>query len=246
MRFTSVPVVALAAVGVVSAQGSMDTWTPAGTGDSRGPCPMLNTLANHEFLPHNGRNFTLDILKHALKTALNISDDVTVLLHTAALTTNPGGSTWGLDTLSTHNILEHDGSLSRQDNAINGDSTSFNATIYERTRSFFTAPTISLQMAANARLARMLDSLKINPQFSITLPAVGFSHLETAIYMIVFGDRTQKTAQRDQVDFFFEKERLPTELGWKTPNTVISGADVKEYQNLIVANTKYQADIMGP
>lgn len=58
-------------------------------------------------------------------------------------------------------------------------------------------------MAANARLARMLDSLKINPQFSISAPAVGFSHLETAIYMIVFGDRKDKTAVREQVDFFF-------------------------------------------
>jgi hypothetical protein len=59
-------------------------------------------------------------------------------------------------------------------------------------------------MAANARLTQMLDSLKYNTQFSITLPVVGFSHLETAIYMVVFGgDRSTKTAARDQVEYFF-------------------------------------------
>jgi hypothetical protein len=74
---------------------------------------MLNTLANHGFLPHEGRNFTLPIVKHALGTGLNISDDITELLFKFALATNlaPNATTWGLDTLSIHNILEHDASL---------------------------------------------------------------------------------------------------------------------------------------
>ncbi|USP75725.1 uncharacterized protein yc1106_02999 [Curvularia clavata] len=268
MRVSSVPVVALAAVGLVSAQGSMEDWHPAGTGDVRGPCPGLNALANHNFLPHSGKNFTLDNVKYALKTAYNISEDVSLLLNSAALGTNPGGSTWGLDTLSKHNVLEHDGSLTRSDNALSGDSTTFNRTIYERTRSFWTAEDITFKMAANARLARMLDSLKANTKFSIAEQVVGFSHLETAVYMIVFGDRKTKTATKEHVEYFFgkfyipqlyglrcgwtgaddcaENERLPVELGWKTPDTVITGTDVREYQGLVVANTQYDPEIMGP
>lgn len=74
---------------------------------------MLNTLANHEFLPHNGRDFTLDIVTNALKTALNISEVIAEGLHQEALATNlaENATTWGLDTLSNHNILEHDASL---------------------------------------------------------------------------------------------------------------------------------------
>lgn len=246
MRVSSVPVVALAAVGLVSAQGSLEDWHPAGTGDVRGPCPGLNTLANHNFLPRSGKNFTLDNVKYALRAGLNISEDLSVLLNNAALTTNPGGSTWGLDTLSKHNVLEHDGSLTRSDNALTGDSTTFNSTIYERTRSFWTAPNIDFKMAANARLTRMLDSLKANPKFSIAEPVVGFSHLETAIYMLVFGDRQKKTANREHVEYFFENERLPVELGWNVPSTVITGVDVREWQGLVVANTKYDPKIMGP
>ena len=29
-------------------------WVAPGTGDQRGPCPGLNALANHGYLPHNG------------------------------------------------------------------------------------------------------------------------------------------------------------------------------------------------
>jgi hypothetical protein len=74
---------------------------------------MLNTLANHEFLPHDGREFTLDRVVYALKTGLNISEEIGEMLFKQALATNPAenATTWGLDTLSTHNILEHDASL---------------------------------------------------------------------------------------------------------------------------------------
>jgi hypothetical protein len=43
-----------------------------------------------------------------------------------------------------------------------------------------------------------------------------------------------------------ENERLPTELGWTTPSPAITGAELKQFQALVVANTKYQPDIMGP
>jgi hypothetical protein len=74
---------------------------------------MLNTLANHGFLPHEGRDFTLPVVRHALRTGINVSDDISDMLFNFALTTNlaPNATTWGLDTLGNHNILEHDASL---------------------------------------------------------------------------------------------------------------------------------------
>jgi hypothetical protein len=123
--------IALAAIGCVNAQGSLASWHPAGPLDctyiimnlfldtryqllvARGPCPMLNTLANHGYLPHEGRDFTLPIVKHALRTGLNVSEDISEMLFNFALTTNtaPNATTWGLDTLGHHNVLEHDASL---------------------------------------------------------------------------------------------------------------------------------------
>ncbi|KAF3048056.1 hypothetical protein E8E12_008820 [Didymella heteroderae] len=41
-------------------------YVPAGPDDKRSPCPMINSLANHGYLPRNGRN----VLAHEMKAAL--------------------------------------------------------------------------------------------------------------------------------------------------------------------------------
>ncbi|KXH35353.1 hypothetical protein CSIM01_08928 [Colletotrichum simmondsii] len=50
------------------------TWSPPGPNDQRAPCPVMNTLSNHGFVPHNGRNITKDILIKALNDALNVPE----------------------------------------------------------------------------------------------------------------------------------------------------------------------------
>lgn len=73
---------------------------------------MLNTLANHGFLNHNGRNITLEQVQDAFSTYLNIDSSLAQVLYNDALTTKPANATvLDLDDLSTHGILEHDGSL---------------------------------------------------------------------------------------------------------------------------------------
>lgn len=76
---------------------------------------MLNTLANHDYLPHSGKGITLNTTVKALSDALNIEEGIATNLFGFALTTNPEGNTTGvfsLKNLGTHNILEHDASLS--------------------------------------------------------------------------------------------------------------------------------------
>ena len=43
------------------------TYIPAGPGDKRSPCPMINSLANHGYLPRNGQN----VLAHEMKAAMD-------------------------------------------------------------------------------------------------------------------------------------------------------------------------------
>lgn len=43
------------------------TYAPAGPGDKRSPCPMINSLANHGYLPRNGQN----VLAYEMKAAMN-------------------------------------------------------------------------------------------------------------------------------------------------------------------------------
>ena len=74
---------------------------------------MLNTLANHGYLPRNGRAISKDIAIKVLDDVLNW--DVTVVsdLYDFAQPTNPvpNATTINLKELTTHNILEHDASL---------------------------------------------------------------------------------------------------------------------------------------
>lgn len=74
---------------------------------------MLNSLANHGFLPHDGKDITQDDTISALSSALNVDSSLSIFLHSKAVTTNPtsGATTFSLDDLSNHNILEHDASL---------------------------------------------------------------------------------------------------------------------------------------
>lgn len=79
----------------------------------RGPCPGLNTLANHGFLPRDGRAIGEDTLSGALTAALNAESRLANLFFAAAMMTNPApnATTFSLGDLTRHNILEHDGSL---------------------------------------------------------------------------------------------------------------------------------------
>ena len=56
---------------------------------ARGPCPMMNTLANHGFLPRNGLNITRENAVHALTTGINFNDTLANIMWEQALVANP-------------------------------------------------------------------------------------------------------------------------------------------------------------
>lgn len=50
---------------------------------------MMNTLANHGFLPHDGKNLTQDVVVNALSDALNFDPDLGTIMFQQALVANP-------------------------------------------------------------------------------------------------------------------------------------------------------------
>ncbi|KAF2760419.1 Cloroperoxidase [Pseudovirgaria hyperparasitica] len=64
------------------AQGQLEEgyWKKAGPNDFRGPCPMMNTLANHGFLPRDGRNITVENAVHALVSGLNFDSSLAAIM----------------------------------------------------------------------------------------------------------------------------------------------------------------------
>lgn len=167
---------------------------------------MLNTLANHGFLPHDGKDISEARTIQALGRALNIDKKLSEFLFEEALTTNPhtNATTFSLNDLSRHNILEHDASLSRQD-AYFGDNHDFNQTIFDETRSYWPHPIIDIQAAARSRQARVNTSIATNPTYNMSELGLDFSYGETAAYILILGDKYSGKVNRSWVEYLFGK-----------------------------------------
>jgi len=92
-------------------------FVPAGSSDSRSPCPALNALANHSYLAHDGRNLSVPQLIHALREVYHISLPMASLLSVVGAIMCGNGWKLDLEGLAQHNRIEHDGSLTHADAA---------------------------------------------------------------------------------------------------------------------------------
>jgi len=97
--------------------GHLGHWPPyvaPGKTDSRAPCPYLNAMANHNILPHDGKNIPLKALGDALIDCFNFSP--TLVKDTVdSVAGLYGRDHICLSDLAAHNIVEHDASLVRHD-----------------------------------------------------------------------------------------------------------------------------------
>ncbi|KAL2166318.1 hypothetical protein VTG60DRAFT_2950 [Thermothelomyces hinnuleus] len=194
-------------------------WHPPGPGDLRGPCPMMNTLANHGILPRDGRGITKDVVIKAMKQGLNFDPALAVVMFDQAVIANPepNATFFTLDHLNRHNVLEHDASLSRAD-AFFGNNHVFNQTVFDQTRRYWPEPTITTTHMANAKIARQIESKAFNPEYRFTETVEHFSLGEMAAPFIAFGDLERATVNKTLGS---ENERLPTELGWRVRDEVV-------------------------
>lgn len=171
-------------------------------------------MANHGWLPHDGRNITEAMLAEALRGAFAFDAapppaDVTPfaqILFAESISdpanTDRGGSpvSFDLDTINTHGApIEFDGSLSRRDHYFGSDVAFDGATWDTQWRLFEDEGFVSggdgggelyidLAAAATARARHvLLKSRAGNPEFNFTDVTFGKSAGTTALYMMVLG-----------------------------------------------------------
>ncbi|KAF2110214.1 Chloroperoxidase [Lophiotrema nucula] len=201
-------------------------WHPPIPGDVRSPCPLLNSLANHDILPRNGKGITILKVVEALGASINVSVEIATTLGKAglSLSANPAGGSFNLDDLNKHNAIEHDASLSRKDFNSGGDSHTFSQEIFDEYIGAFNGSTeITLPAAALARWNRVQTEQHRDPKF-VYGPTQRFnSYLETVIYNLVLGNATTQRTPMEFVKIFFQEERLPFNEGWRTPQIPIDG-----------------------
>jgi hypothetical protein len=184
---------------------------------------MLNTLANHGYLPHTGRKITKDTLLAAIvgfvqldsRLASNLADQALKLGYD-----DSGIQLFDLENLSKHNEIEHDASLTRLDFDL-GNNTLFNPAIYARIYDYAELDPrtekwhLSLSGLAQFRKYRQEMSQFLHPDTYVfnTKFLVGAS-AEASILFLLFRDDTNRI-NMDWLDVFFKEERFPFELGWK-------------------------------
>ncbi|ETS75762.1 hypothetical protein PFICI_12706 [Pestalotiopsis fici W106-1] len=214
-------------------------WKPAGHNDLRSPCPAMNTLANHGFLPRDGRHITKDILITALKDGYNIGYDFAFNIWDTGRVVNPqpNATFFDMDMLQpTHGLVEHDGSLSRADVYFD-TSGKFDPKVFDSFMSYFGNDTeISVKSLANARARHALDMSRVNPDFAIAEESVPVLVGENAMLVAIWGDPVVQVIDRAYFEYFFRNERMPVELGWSPPSTEI-GPTIGQIVNDMIAQS---------
>ncbi|PSR97719.1 hypothetical protein PHLCEN_2v4261 [Hermanssonia centrifuga] len=91
-------------------------FCPPQDGDLRSPCPAVNTMANHGYIPRDGKHLNADIIIPALMECYNISKPFALVLTYGSLhLLQQGTKEFSLHDLARHGYIEHNASLCHAD-----------------------------------------------------------------------------------------------------------------------------------
>ncbi|KAI9343546.1 Chloroperoxidase [Obelidium mucronatum] len=176
-----------------------------GADDVRGPCPAVNSLANHGYLPRDGKYITKELLMDALQNQYHLSQRIAFVLATTVLDpenplgVRPSGQEKEdvatgksvpyihLNQLNTHNRMEHDVSMFHLD-AYQGDHTVPQKQMVEN----FIAESqdgvwLTWKDIARYKAKRYHETKKKNPDMVYTVRQMFTSWAEAAVIMLVLG-----------------------------------------------------------
>lgn len=187
----------------------------------RGPCPMMNTLANHGYINHDGRNITAEGLVNGLVNGLNFDPTLAAGLFAQVIVANPepNATYFTLEQIREHDVLEHDASLSRAD-AYFGNNYSFNESVFAESTSFWSGDVLDANALAMSKVGRQVSSKAHNPTYRWTASVENAGVFEVGGIIIALGDLATSTVERSYVEYFFreswEKENLESKVScWK-------------------------------
>ncbi|KAL0567956.1 hypothetical protein V5O48_014036 [Marasmius crinis-equi] len=210
-------------------------------GDARGPCPGMNTLANHGFLPRNGSNITIPMAFKAIREGFNMNRDLLVTAAKAGLMASDLDDQFSLFDIGLHGSIEHDASVSRVDINL-GDHLSFNESIFTTLAN--SNPGLDYYNATSAgqvQKARLEDSKAKNPKFRNTIKEFQVRSRESYFYLSTMGDALTGQAPKKFVNILFREERLPLEEGWRMSKVDINRDTHRPVFAAIVKASEWEA-----
>ncbi|KAF9028895.1 Cloroperoxidase [Hymenopellis radicata] len=209
-----------------------------GPDDMRGPCPGLNTLANHGFISRNGITSFEEIII-AAQEAYNIDRDMAVRMVSLPMLGrgNPfvnkisiggvsplvpplPGQIDGPETrgIAAHGRCEGDGSMTRSDVHI-GDNRNFNQTLWDQTLEILAkfgddgpdgpATVFNLETLIDMTRQNFESDQFSDPEFAIPIRRFGDLFEGPGLIMSVFANGTTKLATRRIITTFFMNQTFP-------------------------------------
>ncbi|EME47288.1 hypothetical protein DOTSEDRAFT_69279 [Dothistroma septosporum NZE10] len=183
------------------APGHNLTWpeyVPPKEGDSRSACPMLNAMANHGILPHDGKNITFKDLNQKVRETFNFASSFCFFVpNFSARFLNKSYSTdrFDLEDLSMHSdkAIEHDASLTRQDAALVKDQSKPDLKLVDDLLKEATGttpdghPFMTKADLSRALSRRRADARKSNREYSESFFHNMFGSANSATMLTIFG-----------------------------------------------------------
>ncbi|KAF8994353.1 Chloroperoxidase [Cyathus striatus] len=224
-------------------------WMPLKPGDMRGPCPGLNTLASHGWLPRSGVATPSQIV-NAVQDGFGMEHFLAVFVTYAAMLVDGnlitdlmsiGGATPATGPappkpaqaggLNTHVVFEGDASITRGDEFF-GDNHSFNETLFDQFVDFsnrFGDGNYNLTVAAELRWQRIQQSMATNPQFSLVAPRYFSAYAESVFPLMFFVDGRKTDGQLDMTTArgFFQNNQMPDGF-FRSNRSIVSPTELGE------------------
>ncbi|RLN92268.1 hypothetical protein BBJ28_00011515 [Nothophytophthora sp. Chile5] len=194
--------------------GSVNATTPF----RRCPCPAMNTLANHGYLPRDGKNITVDTALAVVMDKFNIGEDL------AAVMGGLSPDLFDLNDLSAHNDqVEHDASLARIDSYFGVDPYLITPGLINDVLNYGIDGDIDVTDVATIRAARVAWGEVNNPEFDFSTTPAFIAGAEAALFLRGFGGANGNSTATTFAATFFLQEMFPE--GWTKSDTSITYDD---------------------
>ncbi|KAF2757468.1 Cloroperoxidase [Pseudovirgaria hyperparasitica] len=178
--------------------GKWPEYIPPKEGDSRSACPMINAMANHGILPHDGKNISFKELNTKLRQTFNFAPSFCFFVPKFSadfLDRSYWGGRFDLAELSKHNAIEHDGSLTRQDVAIVPDQAKPDLELVDQLLKEATgtmpdgSPLLTKRDLSLALSKRRYAARKSNPAYTESFFHNMFGSSNSSTMLTIFGGR---------------------------------------------------------
>lgn len=216
-------------------------WQPPPPGAKRGPCPGLNTLANHGYLPRSGLVNPIELMVGTFR-GLNISPDTSAILAVISFITMGDllrmtlsiGDRYGFGAgLNMHGILEGDASVTRNDHFF-GNSWDAQPELvcqFINETNQYGKGNVDIWSLAHSRYRAWDNSRHNNPQFNFNPWRMLVAYAESGfVHEALRGSSTRFTTC--MIKSWFIHERFPK--GWSkrlipitTPEILAWGAIIE-------------------